>query len=519
MSKKSFISGALILMLSGFIVRIMGFVYRIYLSNLIGAEGMGLFQLIFPLYSLVILTLTAGISISVSRMVAEELAKGHSVNVEKIMICGLQIVIAASTIVSLFCYIYVDFIANSILKDWRTYFSLVLLIPCIPIIAAASALKGYFYGIQEMVPTAISQIVEQVVKISLVMLTAGWFLNVGLQYACGIATFGIAAGEIANLAVLCLTYFFRKNKAGKKVSRNKGLKKRVIYKELIISSIPISFNRFIISILGAIEIILIPARLLVRGMNHEQGIAEFGKLTGMAMPLVFFPTVITSALATALVPAISEAMSIKNFKTVNYRISKSIQMAFAVGIAFTVIFGCYPVQISDAIYTKDKVGGMLYLLSFTCVFLYVQQILIGILNGLGKQMASLWSSLTGSIIRIGFVYFFIPQAGVKGYVWGIVISSVIVCVWNICIIQKETMLKLNFNNWILKPTIIGVIMIICSKYIYSFFTVFRTGHVLTIFFTLIVNIVMMVELMIIAGVIDKKEILKLIKPVNKNAGV
>jgi stage V sporulation protein B len=510
MSKKSFISGALILMLSGLVVRIMGFVYRIYLSNLIGAEGMGLFQLIFPLYSLVILTLTAGISISVSKMVAEELAKNHYANLRRIMVCGLQIVMGASVVVSLFCYVYVDFIANSILKDWRTYFSLVLLIPCIPIIAAASALKGYFYGIQEMVPTAISQIVEQAVKIGLVMLTAGWFLNVGLEYACGIAAFGIAAGEMANLAVLYLAYCIRKKKADRNLTKNGLLRKRVIYKDIIWSAIPISFNRFVISSLGAIETILIPARLMAGGMNHEQGIAEFGKLAGMAMPLIFFPTVITSALATALVPAISEAMSIKNFKTANYRISKSMQMAFALGIAFTVIFVCYPNQIGDAIYKKDKVGSMLYLLSFTCIFLYLQQILIGILNGLGKQMASLCSSLTGSVIRIGFVYFCVPLAGVKGYVWGIIMSSVIVCVWNICIIKKETSLQMNFQNWILKPIVVGVIMVACSKYIYSFFTVFHAGGVLTIFLTLTVNIAMMVELMVIVGVIDKGEILRIL---------
>ena len=516
MSKKSFISGALILMLSGFVVRIMGFVYRIYLSNLIGAEGMGLFQLIFPLYSLIILTLTAGISISVSKMIAEELAKNHHANLRKIMICGLQIVMGVSVVVSLLCYVYVDFIANSILKDWRTYFSLILLIPCIPVIAAASALKGYFYGIQEMVPTAISQIVEQTVKIALVMLTAGWFLNVGLEYACGIATLGIAVGEMANLAVLYLAYCIKKRKNDGNLSKNGLLRKRMIYKELIASSIPISFNRFVISILGAIETILIPARLIAGGMNHEQGIAEFGKLAGMAMPLIFFPTVITSALATALVPAISEAMSMKNFKTANYRISKSVQMAFALGIAFLVIFVCYPNQIGDAIYRKDKVGGMLYLLSFTCIFLYLQQILIGILNGLGKQMASLWSSLTGSVIRIGFVYFCIPLAGIKGYVWGIILSSIIVCVWNICIIKRETSLKVNFKDWILKPIIVGVIMIVCSKYIYSFFTVLRVGGTLTIFLTLIVNIVMMVEMMVIVGVIDKGEILRMLGVKRRN---
>jgi stage V sporulation protein B len=177
MARKSFVSGAIILMMSGFIVRILGFVYRIYLSNLIGAEGMGLFQLISPVYSLVILTLTSGISIAVSKTVAYELAKNHIVNLRRVTSCALAMVLTAGLGVSLFLYLQIDFIANVVLKDSRTYYSLLLLLPCIPVIAAASAIKGYFYGIQEVIPTAVSQIVEQIVRIVLVMLMAGYFLK------------------------------------------------------------------------------------------------------------------------------------------------------------------------------------------------------------------------------------------------------------------------------------------------------------------------------------------------------
>ena len=503
MFKKSFTSGALILIVSGLIVRAMGFIYRIYLSNLIGAEGMGLFQLIFPLYSLIILTLTSGISISVSRMVAEELAKNHHANLRRIMIYGLQIVVSVSIAVALVCFAYADFISNSILKDWRTYYSLVLLIPCIPIIAAASALKGYFYGIQEMIPTAISQIVEQIVRIGFVMLTASWFLEAGLEYACAVATFGTALGEIANLIVLYSTYRFGKQKIGKSIQRSLPIKKKKVYKELIVTSMPISFSRFITSALGAVETILIPARLMAGGLSHHLAMEAFGKLVGMAMPLVFFPTVITSGLATALVPAISKSVSTKSFKAANYKISRSIQLTLALGIMFTVIFSCYPNQISNVIYRKDKIGGTLYLLSFTCVFLYLQQILIGILNGLGLQTISLWNSLIGSILRIGFVYYYIPIYGIRGYIWGIVISSAMVCVLNMLAIMKETGLLMDFKNWVFKPGIIGVVMAICSKYIYSFFIIFHVSGEWTIFMTLTANVFIAVELMMLVGMLGK----------------
>src|SRR5690554_4234768 len=163
MTKKSFVGSAIVLMIAGLIVRVLGFIYRIYLSNLIGAEGMGIFQLISPVYSLIILTLSSGISIAVSKMVAEQTAKNNHANLPRITYCALAVVATAGLMVSIGILIFIDPIVNIILKDSRTYYSLILLLPCIPVIAAASAVKGYYYGVQDVVPTACSQIVEQVV--------------------------------------------------------------------------------------------------------------------------------------------------------------------------------------------------------------------------------------------------------------------------------------------------------------------------------------------------------------------
>jgi stage V sporulation protein B len=126
-TKKSFISGAVILMISGLIVRLLGFVYRIYISNLLGSEGMGLFQLISPVYSLIILTLTSGVSIAVSKMTAREMARRHFVNIRRITLIALLVVFAAGTAISLLLLLNTGFIANMILKEPRTYYSILLL--------------------------------------------------------------------------------------------------------------------------------------------------------------------------------------------------------------------------------------------------------------------------------------------------------------------------------------------------------------------------------------------------------
>jgi len=510
MAKKSLIGGTLILMVAGFIVRVMGFLYRIYLSNLIGAEGMGLFQLISPVYSLIILTLTSGISVAVSKMVAEEMAKAHYINLRRITKCAFILVTIAGTAVSALIVVFINPIVTYILKDSRTYLSMLLLVPSIPVIAAASAIKGYFYGIQNVTPTAISQVVEQIVRITIVMILAAYFANVGLEYACALATIGMALGEISNLAVVAVVYKLEKRRFPIR-SKTGMMRKRTIVKNLLKMAVPVSFNRFITSIMSAAEYILIPARLLAGGLDYRQSLIEYGKLTGMAMPLLFFPSLVTSSLATTLVPAISEAMSLKNYKLANYRISKCIQLTFILGFIFTAIFLRFPNEIGSIIYRNENIGPMLYMLSFTCIFTYLHQTLLGTLNGLGKQNVSLRNSIIANSIRIGFVYFFVPAYGIKGYIWGLVISTSVVCILDFYTVIKSTGMVLDFRNWIIKPGIVCALIYFSGSFIQGFVSIFGFGYNLTVILTIITGVLVAIGMMYVVGVLEKEEIVRLIK--------
>jgi len=509
MVKRSFVSGALILVVAGFFVRILGFIYRIYLSNLIGAEGIGLFQLISPVYSLIILTLTSGISIAVSRMVAEELARGHYINLRRITSCAAAMVITAGIIISLFILLKIDFITGVILKDERTYYSMLLLIPSIPVIAAASALKGYFYGIQNVTPTAFSQIAEQIVRIGIVILLARYSVGLGLEYACALATVGMALGEISNLTVLFLIYKFNKGKMFKGITKSGFMRKRVIIKSILKISIPVSSNRLVMSIMSTVEFLLIPRMLVAGGLDYQESIELYGRLTGMAAPLIFFPSIVTSSLATTLVPAISEAISLRNYKSANYRISKSMQITFILGFIFSAIFMSYPDEIGNIIYKNENIGWILYLYSFTCVFIYLQQTMLGILNGLGKQGISLRNSMIGYFIRIGFVYFCIPVYGIRGYIWGVIISSACVCVLDLVTITKVTGMYLDIRNWIIKPGFIGAVLLIFSKYVYSFFTIFSSNQKFVIVLTIIGNVFIAALVAAATGLLPREDITRL----------
>ncbi len=515
MTKKTFITGAIILIVAGFITRIIGFIYRIYLSNLIGAEGMGLYQLIVPIYSLIILTITSGVSIAVSKMIAEQAAQGNYINIRRISKVGLAGVITASSLISIFLYLNIDFIVNVILKDPRTYSSVLIMVPCIPLIAAASAYKGYFYGIQEVTPTAFSQIVEQLVKIAITLALAANFLKAGLEYACALATVGMAVGEISNLFVLAVYYRFKKYPHITPKSNKGLLRKRKLVAAMVSCAAPISFNRFIISIMFAIELILIPQRLLVGGLNYIQCMEEYGKLTGMAMPLIMFPALVTTSLATTLVPAISESISLNDYSRANYRISKSIQITMVLGFVFMALFACYPDKIANMIYPGQNVGYTLFLLSFTCIFMYLQQILMGIMNGLGKQSLLLINSTVGSVLRILCVYFLIPLYGISVYIAGIIVSSFIVCVLHFIAIIRTTGMALDLRHWVVRPSLVTIVLFLVSRYVYSFFNFLKLSASWQTLFTVGAYVIIALFLMALAGVIDWRELLQLLGVKNK----
>ena len=192
--KESYQAGAIKLMAAAFIVRILGFVNRIYMSNILGAEGMGLFQLASPVYSLIILTLTSGVSISVSGITARERAKGSTENSLRAAKTAFGILLAAGTVCGIVLALFAKPIAEELLGDSRVYYSLIMLCPCIPIVASASAIKGYFYGSSNVTPTAFSQIAEQIVRIAVIFFVANRIAGTNIAYACAIATTSAAFG-------------------------------------------------------------------------------------------------------------------------------------------------------------------------------------------------------------------------------------------------------------------------------------------------------------------------------------
>lgn len=507
--RNSFVKGAFILMAAGLVARLVGFLYRILLSNLIGAEGMGLYELIVPVYTAVVLTITSGMTVAVSKMVAEQNAHNNQVNPGRITVCAFALVLTAGFAVSLFIYTNADLLSLKVLGDERTHNALLVLVPCLPPVVAASALKGYFYGMQEVVPTAVSQIAEQAVKLGILFIFAAAIGGKGAEFACTVATLAAALGEIVNLLILVAVFSFKHNFFIKIKLAGKPMRKRSIVSKLLKVSVPVSANRLITSSLSAVEFIMIPSMLVLGGMDDKSSMELFGRLTGMALPLIMFPSIVTNSLATTLVPAISESLSLKRFKTLNRQISKSIKATFLLGVLFSALFISFPEEIGALIYRREKIGDLLFMLAFACIFVYLQQMLTGVMNGLGKQGTLLANTVIGSVIRILAAYFFIPAFGIKSYIFGLTASLILTESLNLIAINRITGLVFDLREWLVKPGFTGAAMVILGNLIKIFFNRLHREGTVTTFLTLLIFGLLAIALMLITGILKPKELLEL----------
>lgn len=457
--KETYKSGAVKLMIAGIIVRLMGFVNRIFMSNLIGAEGMGLFQLTSPVYSLIILTLTSGVSITVSGMTASEAAVGKDSNARRIAKTAFFMLLLLGSAAGLALVLTAKGIAINVLHDERTYLSMVMLAPCIPIVASASAVKGYFYGTRNVGPNAVGQIVEQVVRIGVIFALAHAIAGENLAYACALATVSSAVGEMANLLVVGSVFVYRSRMSGGyKMTGLPTIGRRQAASHIVRSSLPISASRFLTSLMGTLETVILPMRFVAGGYTYKMSIEILGNLSGMAMPILTFPSVLTSALATTLVPAIAEARSRGRNSLAASRIYRCIRLSFFMGFSFFGVFYAMGGFIGDLFYPGQDAGTYLTMLAPCCVLMYFQQTMSGILNGLEKQGCALAVTTISYGIRIGFIWFLLPSIGVYAYIIGILCGMLISSVITLIVVCKDTGLRVEPFEWIVLPAIPGLLI-------------------------------------------------------------
>ena len=471
MVKKSIVTGALILTLAGIITRILGFVYRIYMSNVLGAEGMGLYQLILPVYALAWSISCAGFTTTISKLTAQEKAKGEMGNVKRFLKQAVVITAVMGTLVAVLLYFSAEFIAVTIFREPRIALSLRIIAFGVPFMAAGSCLRGYFFGLQQTIIPAVNQVLEQIVRMAVIFLIVDYFIPMGLEYASAAAAIGIMAEEIFSFAFIAVSYRLKK----KRGLRDKlpSLPSGRALLMIVTMAAPLTANRVAGSLLSAFENALIPQRLQVYGLSAQESISLYGQITGMAMPLIYFPSAFLLSLSISLVPAVSEASAVGNARRIHYTASKSMLFASIIGFGAAAVFIVFASELGLVIYNQD-IARMLILLGIMCPFLYMQVVLSGILNGLGYQMFIFRNSLISSAISIGFIFFLTPHRGVDAFILGWFASLIVVCFLEIKKLRQSVDLQFEFANWFVKPLLSGlgaglVVRLLAGRYVFAAF--------------------------------------------------
>ena len=454
---KSFVQGALILMVAATINRIIGFAYQAVIYRLIGPEGIGLFNLVYPVYILIIVVATAGIPLGISKLVSEAETKGNRQLSYQILSLSVCILLITGITFSIISYAISPLLLKYLFVNKMVYPIFLSLIPGVFVVSVSSAFRGFFQGLMNMTPPALGQIFEQVVRVFVGVFLATLLLPKGIQWAAvGIAAASIL-GELAGLSVMLFIFF--KSKSGGYIEF--GLPSRKISSEILhrlfTMCTPITLGRIITTILMAVDSVLIPVVLKKTGYTTTEATILYGQFTGVALTLLFIPSVITVSLATSLVPAISESVAQKRPYAVSSRTSKAIKITLLSGVPFIAAFLTIPSQITQTIYGSTQSGNLLGILAVGGIFVYIQQTTTGILQGLGFPEIPVKNMIYSSIFKIIGIYTFISQfqLGMTGCVYAYNLYFILSAVLNLLSLYQKTGFQIDIITNVIKPVIAG----------------------------------------------------------------
>ncbi len=437
--KNPLISGTVILTLTGLLSRSIGFFYRIFLSNVFGAEGMGIYQLISPVLALSFALTVSGIQTAISKYVANETSTHDYTRSFRTLWVGFLLAMILSVLCAMSIYLWSDYIAATFLLEARTAPLLRIIALSIPMAAVHSCINGYFYGIRKTAIPAITQLAEQICRVGSVYLIYEICQRHHMEPTISFAVVGLVIGESASMIVSLVAILSRAHKlfphqnylsfpVGVDSSAHRkptfGMYRHILA-QLMQLAAPLSANRLVINLLQSIEAVYIPNRLMAYGLNNADALGVYGVLTGMSLPLILFPSALTNSISVLLLPIVSEAEANGNYHTVRHAILTSIRYCLLLGFGCTTVFLLLGRTAGRLLFHSELAGSFILTLSFICPFLYIASTLGSILNGLGKTALTFCYSVVSLLFRLLFVFFAIPVYGIKGYLWGMLASQLL----------------------------------------------------------------------------------------------
>lgn len=534
MAKKSFIQGAAVLAAAGLLVKVLGAIFKIPLGNMIGADGMAYYSPAYYVYSFFLVLATAGIPVAISRMVSERVSFGKFGEAHRVF----KISAVLMTIIGSISFLIVFFGAG-LLSDLfnmpEAALAMRAIAPALLFVPVMAAYRGYFQGMQDMAPTAVSQVIEQVFRVA-VGLCLAWFffksaesLGVASRYspqesgAAG-ATLGAAAGAIGGLLVMLIVYALNKARIKSRIARQKkGMRasresSTSILTKIAVIAIPITIGASIMPLVNMIDVAVVVNRLQASGWDPAVAKSMYGQLSAFSGSLINFPQVLTQAVAMSLVPLVAAAYKQKDMAYLRENVQNGLRMALILGmpcafglfaLAEPILVLLYPAQKASAI----SAAPCLMVMSIGVVFLACVQTLTSVLQGIGKQMIPVRNLAIGIVVKIVITWVLtgVTAINILGAATGTVAAYLIAAVLNIRAVSKYTGTQFDFGMILVKPFISSGVMAVCTWGVYRLLYMVLDGSRFATVIAILLAVFIYGIMVFVTRTITKEELSKMPK--------
>lgn len=465
---KSIIGGMTVLGLAGVICKLVGVLYSIPLTWMIGTNGLGVYQAVFPAYNLLLTISSAGLPVAVSRLVARHLAKDDPRSAKHVFKTALLLLLILGSVATIFMLAGSGALAAATDQP-SSRIGFLVIAPCVVIVCVLSAFRGFIQGQQDMVPTAISQLIEQVGKVFLALPMAYFGSKMGVEYGAAGALLGTTIVEAAALVYMVILYYRRRSRFSKipQLSTETLEASSSIAKQLMAISIPITIGACIVPFSQYIDSIMTVGRLITAGIPVESAGSVYGLFSGTVIRIINIPTALALAVSMSLVPAISSAKAVNDNAGVVRQTDLGMRFAFLIGLPCSVGMSVLAEPLMRFFYEGSIVeeqlvlgGELLSMSALTIILFTVVQATTSVLQGLGKQRIPMYTLLAGVVCKIvlNYVLIAIPEINIHGAPIASLVCYTVSMVPNLYYMLKYTSSRMNWLDWLVRPGLAAIVM-------------------------------------------------------------
>lgn len=456
--KLAFLKNAMLLTITSLILRSLGMVFRIYVSRMVGEEGMGLYQLISSVYFLMITFAQSGISVSMTKLVTEKLALGDNQKVKSLLKGAVLLSLTIGITVMLVLFFGAPLIANMWIGDARAVLPLRILSLSLPFMSVCSVFSGYFVARRNVVHNCVSQMLEQISRMAVVFMLATLISNGNITTLLAAVVAGNTVSEFFAMCYSGISFALDKRKAG-----INGKTAHPSIGPIVKTAAPIAASRYLATALHTAENMLVPTTIARYTGSRESALSQFGALKGMALPILFFPSSFLNALSTLLVPEVTSANAKKQNAATKSIVDRACAVTLTLSIMIGGVFTMFAHQIGLIVYGSSQVGFMISVLAPITPFMYMDTIADGMLKGLNKQTGALKHSSIDSAIRIVLIIALVPFYGIRGFLFVMIVSNILISSLNMHLLFKSAGTSMRWGGWVVKPVLCTVIATIATR--------------------------------------------------------